>query len=221
MLRNPRPKMAQPSRILQKLHFYRASVAWFYIICRRCYQCLNHIIFLALMFFLSKSILCVQFLTIDDRSFIHSKLWPEHKLAFSLTASRHQLGYRIPHLVQSHRISVLHNQYHRGLNKCNITYTKLIDHRNRFRLLTISSIASKSIPSTYASPRMSSMTEPRLPPAGSEPLSKRLKTDHKATIGTHNGTFHCDEALAVWLLRRTHTYKEAGASHFFNPNFHP
>ncbi|KIK94825.1 hypothetical protein PAXRUDRAFT_422268 [Paxillus rubicundulus Ve08.2h10] len=31
------------------------------------------------------------------------------------------------------------------------------------------------------------------------------------TIGTHNGTFHCDEALAVFLLRLTGTYRGAGA----------
>ena len=29
-------------------------------------------------------------------------------------------------------------------------------------------------------------------------------------IGTHNGTFHCDEALAVFLLRQTPTYRDAG-----------
>lgn len=31
-------------------------------------------------------------------------------------------------------------------------------------------------------------------------------------IGTHNGTFHCDEALAVYLLRLTKTYGGAGES---------
>jgi hypothetical protein len=31
-------------------------------------------------------------------------------------------------------------------------------------------------------------------------------------IGTHNGTFHCDEALAVFLLRQTPKYKNAGKS---------
>lgn len=44
----------------------------------------------------------------------------------------------------------------------------------------------------------------------SEPATKRQKTDSNPVIGTHNGTFHCDEALAVWLLRRTKTYKNAG-----------
>lgn len=29
-------------------------------------------------------------------------------------------------------------------------------------------------------------------------------------IGTHNGTFHCDEALAVYLLRLTGAYENAG-----------
>lgn len=30
------------------------------------------------------------------------------------------------------------------------------------------------------------------------------------TIGTHNGTFHCDEALAVFLLRQTNAFRDAG-----------
>lgn len=36
-------------------------------------------------------------------------------------------------------------------------------------------------------------------------------------IGTHNGTFHCDEALAVYLLRLTKAYDGAGtcAAHAF------
>lgn len=32
----------------------------------------------------------------------------------------------------------------------------------------------------------------------------------RQVIGTHNGTFHCDEALAVYLLKRTKTYGNAG-----------
>ncbi|KAI0078902.1 GAMM1 protein [Panus rudis PR-1116 ss-1] len=35
-----------------------------------------------------------------------------------------------------------------------------------------------------------------------------MSTDRKI-IGTHNGTFHCDEALAVFLLRQTKIYAEA------------
>ena len=31
-------------------------------------------------------------------------------------------------------------------------------------------------------------------------------------IGTHNGTFHCDEALAVYMLRLTEAYRDAGYS---------
>jgi uncharacterized UPF0160 family protein len=31
-------------------------------------------------------------------------------------------------------------------------------------------------------------------------------------IGTHNGTFHCDEALAVFLLRQTDEYADASES---------
>jgi len=29
-------------------------------------------------------------------------------------------------------------------------------------------------------------------------------------IGTHSGTFHCDEALAVFMLRQTDEFKDAG-----------
>ena len=39
-------------------------------------------------------------------------------------------------------------------------------------------------------------------------------------IGTHNGTFHCDEALAVYLLRLTEAYRDAGYS-VFPHNPHP
>jgi hypothetical protein len=34
--------------------------------------------------------------------------------------------------------------------------------------------------------------------------------DGLQVIGTHNGTFHCDEALAVFLLRQTGTYRDSG-----------
>ncbi|KAF8168074.1 metal-dependent protein hydrolase [Crassisporium funariophilum] len=40
------------------------------------------------------------------------------------------------------------------------------------------------------------------------PQAKRQKMEK--TIGTHNGTFHCDEALAVFLLRHTALYRNAG-----------
>jgi uncharacterized UPF0160 family protein len=33
-------------------------------------------------------------------------------------------------------------------------------------------------------------------------------------IGTHNGTFHCDEALAVFLLRQTKEYADASELDF-------
>ncbi|KIY71606.1 metal-dependent protein hydrolase [Cylindrobasidium torrendii FP15055 ss-10] len=38
------------------------------------------------------------------------------------------------------------------------------------------------------------------------PQLKKQKTENTKIIGTHNGTFHCDEALAVFLLRQTDTY---------------
>ncbi|KIJ68421.1 hypothetical protein HYDPIDRAFT_24703 [Hydnomerulius pinastri MD-312] len=40
------------------------------------------------------------------------------------------------------------------------------------------------------------------------PALKKQRMDIK-TIGTHNGTFHCDEALAVFLLRLTEVYRGA------------
>jgi hypothetical protein len=41
-----------------------------------------------------------------------------------------------------------------------------------------------------------------------EPPSKKAK-HRQLVIGTHNGTFHCDEALAIFLLKRTSRYKYA------------
>lgn len=38
-----------------------------------------------------------------------------------------------------------------------------------------------------------------------EPDNKRPKS----TIGTHDGTFHCDEALACFMLKQLPEYKEA------------
>lgn len=29
------------------------------------------------------------------------------------------------------------------------------------------------------------------------------------TVGTHSGTFHCDEALGCWLLKQTDEFKDA------------
>ncbi|PFH54501.1 hypothetical protein AMATHDRAFT_72292 [Amanita thiersii Skay4041] len=48
---------------------------------------------------------------------------------------------------------------------------------------------------------MSSLTSP--------PDHKKPRLDQSKVIGTHNGTFHCDEALAVFLLRHTSTYRDA------------
>ncbi|KAL0580413.1 hypothetical protein V5O48_001658, partial [Marasmius crinis-equi] len=39
------------------------------------------------------------------------------------------------------------------------------------------------------------------------PAMKRQRM--QKVIGTHNGTFHCDEALAVFLLRQTSTYRDS------------
>ncbi|KAI8995609.1 GAMM1 protein [Trametes punicea] len=46
--------------------------------------------------------------------------------------------------------------------------------------------------------------------------AKRMKMDEKV-IGTHNGTFHCDEALAVFLLKRTTAYANAGIKRTRDP----
>lgn len=40
-------------------------------------------------------------------------------------------------------------------------------------------------------------------------------TNTRQIIGTHNGTFHCDEALAVYLLKRTKAYGSAGTGDGF------
>ncbi|KAF9453790.1 metal-dependent protein hydrolase [Macrolepiota fuliginosa MF-IS2] len=49
------------------------------------------------------------------------------------------------------------------------------------------------------------------------PQLKRQKTAHKV-IGTHNGTFHCDEALAVFLLRQTSTYADSDLKRTRDPS---
>ncbi|KAK8879552.1 UPF0160 protein C27H6.8 [Apiospora arundinis] len=45
-----------------------------------------------------------------------------------------------------------------------------------------------------------------------ESASKRLKTEGSSglKIGTHNGHFHADEALAVYMLRQLPAYRDAG-----------
>jgi uncharacterized UPF0160 family protein len=47
------------------------------------------------------------------------------------------------------------------------------------------------------------------------PQTKRQKMGK--TIGTHNGTFHCDEALAVFLLRQTNTFRDAALKRSRDP----
>jgi len=46
-------------------------------------------------------------------------------------------------------------------------------------------------------------------PQDIHPAKKLKTTETKKVIGTHNGTFHCDEALAVYMLRQTSTYTDA------------
>ena len=57
----------------------------------------------------------------------------------------------------------------------------------------------------------------------SKPPTKKQKMEYPAAskhtcIGTHNGTFHCDEALAVFLLRQTSTYRDADLKRSRDPN---
>ncbi|KEP51057.1 GAMM1 protein/Ni-binding urease accessory protein (UreG), related protein [Rhizoctonia solani 123E] len=51
-----------------------------------------------------------------------------------------------------------------------------------------------------------------------ESASKKLRTTGPTRIiGTHNGTFHCDEALAVFLLRQTKEYADASVTRTRDP----
>ena len=56
-----------------------------------------------------------------------------------------------------------------------------------------------------------------------EQAAKRQKLESTAEplVGTHNGTFHCDEALAVYLLRKTATYEHSRkqSPHFSKESF--
>ncbi|KAJ7615280.1 metal-dependent protein hydrolase [Mycena polygramma] len=51
----------------------------------------------------------------------------------------------------------------------------------------------------------------------SVPQAKKQKLDQPKVIGTHNGTFHCDEALAVFLLRQTATYRDSAVKRTRDP----
>lgn len=44
--------------------------------------------------------------------------------------------------------------------------------------------------------------------AGEEPLNKKQRQD-KMKIGTHNGSFHCDEILACFMLRQLPKFTDA------------
>jgi len=82
----------------------------------------------------------------------------------------------------------------------------------RLRHLKVCSIRPYICLKSIAKPATSSyLSISSMATSQGEPSAKRQKTDHNPVIGTHNGTFHCDEALAVWLLKRTKTYKDAGA----------
>ncbi|KAH9944402.1 GAMM1 protein [Epithele typhae] len=46
---------------------------------------------------------------------------------------------------------------------------------------------------------------------------KKMRMEGSKVIGTHNGTFHCDEALAVYLLKHTKAYENAGLKRTRDP----
>jgi len=50
------------------------------------------------------------------------------------------------------------------------------------------------------------------------PPPKKQRTGGSKVIGTHNGTFHCDEALAVYMLRLTEAYRDADVKRTRDPN---
>lgn len=59
------------------------------------------------------------------------------------------------------------------------------------------------------------MAELELKDVGDLPASKRHFVSPK--IGTHNGTFHCDEALACFMLKQLPEYKHADIVRTRNP----
>ena len=42
-----------------------------------------------------------------------------------------------------------------------------------------------------------------------EQARKKFKMDTQKTIVTHNGTFHCDESLACFMLRQTNSFRSS------------
>jgi len=45
--------------------------------------------------------------------------------------------------------------------------------------------------------------------SNSEVKKLRLDSEGRKVIGTHNGTFHCDEVLACFMLRTLEAYRDA------------
>ncbi|KAJ6575145.1 GAMM1 protein [Mycena capillaripes] len=70
-----------------------------------------------------------------------------------------------------------------------------------FALFRAASSTSTTLSRLFAARAMSSATQ--------APQAKKQKLDQTKVIGTHNGTFHCDEALAVFLLRQTAAYRDS------------
>jgi uncharacterized UPF0160 family protein len=57
------------------------------------------------------------------------------------------------------------------------------------------------------------MSRPALASAVADSLKRKM-----ALIGTHSGTFHCDEALGCYLLRQTEAFKGAEVVRTRNPD---
>ena len=51
------------------------------------------------------------------------------------------------------------------------------------------------------------MAEVETPPPAKVQCTNGSSGDKKVKIGTHNGTFHCDEVMACYLLKLLPEYK--------------
>lgn len=92
---------------------------------------------------------------------------------------------------------------------------------NSFNTLSTTYVDPNLLPDRRHMPHMLSVSLRRLFTAFPQrymstiPQPKRQKMEK--IIGTHNGTFHCDEALAVFLLRQTATYRDASLKRSRDP----
>lgn len=112
---------------------------------------------------------------------------------FFLPPLRVRLGRQIPSFVLGHP-QVIRSRYYQGINH---------------RAILMEESAAKKLKTFKV----------RVLPEFLERMKRFDLFPPQQMIGTHNGTFHCDEALAVFLLRQTATYRDAGQScHSLHPN---